>query len=807
MRKAYLIFCLLMFSITPIAAQNDDECLLPPRLLLNGGGRVSFTDGQPLNVRDDLGVDAAVIGQIPEGGDFVVTFGPSCLDGINWWAIEASDDLVGWVAEGVDDVYFIEPSDWTWLLFTTRDIPDPMELTLPSVYAGDLPALPVDLTDVDFVNDTGLNEQQLALLAQNGFVVVPGSDERFYDTYSGYGDEWGYDSAFSSPIGEDGLPTELGQPNFITADVVLNSLYDVFHQLLAELEREEFYPLMYNAVLQMTSEANAQYQAAMGTSIEIPARNTLLYLTVALQLMDAIPWSESPDTRQPIFEAIAPDVLEEAQIIKAQILAADTQSEISFLTDYTENFGAYRVRGYYEGDPLLESYFRMMTWLGRITFRANNPSETLSALLMLRALQTSGAYDNWFDVQDTLGFFIGPVDDLSPLDYYPLAESIFGADLSLEALSDETLLQSFMDGVTTLPAPRVNGLVLAADTSTEDIAELTRGFRLMGQRFTFDGYLLGQLFTPYVESRPLPSGLDVPAVLGSDVAVNLVNGDEQYQGQLASLRGEVTAITEENWQENIYSYWLYTLDAMWNHENPAAYPPLMSTEPWMLRELQSGLASYTELKHATVLYVKQPEGFGGGGPPLLAYGYVEPNPVVFARIAILSGRVYLYLLERGFIPDQYLPYDTNNLFLLGGALRSLSEMAGRLAEIARKELTGEPITDDEYFYIQEAFRNHLQVLEVTVYEYPDIPPVALVTDIATNSTFQTALQVGVGAVDYIFVVIPGPRGYQVARGGVFSYYEFVGDSNNRLTDSEWRERAASGDLPARPEWIDPFFSE
>ena len=42
--------------------------------------------------------------------------------------------------------------------------PTPTQATCP---------LPVDLSDVHFVQDANLNDTQLALLAQNGFVVVP----------------------------------------------------------------------------------------------------------------------------------------------------------------------------------------------------------------------------------------------------------------------------------------------------------------------------------------------------------------------------------------------------------------------------------------------------------------------------------------------------------------------------------------------------------------------------------------------------------------------------------------------------------
>jgi len=72
---------------------------------------------------------------------------------------------------------------------------------------------------------------------------------------------------------------------------------------------------------------------------------------------------------------------------------------------------------------------------------------------------------------------------------------------------------------------------------------------------------------------------------------------------------------------------------------------------------------------------------------------------------------------------------------------------------------------------------------------------------------KTVLQEAVGGVDYIYVVIPNPRGgYQLVRGGVFSYYEWIGNIDQRMTDEEWRAQVASGSLPQRPDWTSAFFS-
>ncbi|MCC6803420.1 MAG: DUF3160 domain-containing protein [Anaerolineae bacterium] len=465
----------------------------------------------------------------------------------------------------------------------------------------------------------------------------------------------------------------------------------------------------------------------------------------------------------------------------------------------------------------MESYFRGMMWLSRITFRAKYDDETLTGLLLLRALRTApDAYATWQSVSDILAFLIGPVDDLGPPEYAPLADEVFGADMSLASLSDASKLADFRARVEALPGPRINSLVLPASTDAEDVEAASRGFRLMGQRFTLDSYVLQRLMFPYVgtdaQPRVLPLGLDIPAANGSSLAADLIaqaGADDfvNYDAEMSGLRQQITSLTANDWLENTYGGWLWTLQPLWMRD-PAGYPPLMRTDAWLRRDLNAGLASWTELRHDTVLYVKQPTGFGGGGPPLASYGYVEPNPLVFARIAIVAGLLYQGLDARGVLdPDRFFG-EPVGLMTDMDALRELAVKAGSFADAALRELTDEPLDDDTYYAIQ-TYGTYLDVLLRTLYQGSGTPdPVALVTDVASNTTTQQVLQEGVGGVDYIYVVIPAPGDrLQVARGAVFSYYEFVGDINERMTDAEWRERVVNGSLPPRPDWTAAYLSD
>lgn len=814
-------------------AQDGCEDALPPRLVPGERAQVSETDGQPLNVRGTASRGADRIGQLVEGSVFDVIEGPICADGLYWWAIE-TPEIAGMIAEGADGVYFVEPlgepfptpsqdigpgaapgaagpfAAWDWDALSeswrVENLPDPMLLTVPPVYAGDLPSLPVNLSAVRFVEDAALNDAQLAILAENGFVVVPAGFKQFHEAYAEMENWWTLPPTYDWQ--DENAPLEYGHAYFVTTDAMLHALHFIFDNLLTDLEYQRFAPIMVSNVLKPALEAaHAQTAETVGTPLADVARKAELYLAVGLELY-------APGEAAAIVGA---DLAAEAESVAALALAGEGQVEIPFLAGYREDFSQYRPRGHYAGDEALERYFRGTMWLSRITFLTNDPSSTQIALLLLRALQTApGAQAGWDTLHDTLTFLVGPSDDLGPREYAPLAEGAFGAGLPLDALADSARIEAFQALLAALPGPRVNGLIVPDDTTAEDLESLTKGFRFMGQRFTLDGYLMQQVMYPYVGTREmprlLPLGLDVPAgIAGSETALALAHeagaGEfANYDAQIMKLASEMAAVTDEQWLENTYGGWLWALRPLWERvPGDAAYPPLMQSEAWLRKDLQTGLASWTELKHDTVLYIKQPTGFGGGGPPLTSFGYVEPNPLVFARMAILSGMLAQGLEARGFTDDLWAPDSVRRLVEM---LRTHSLESARMAEVARKELAGEPITEDEYwmiFYVH----NYLFTVLYGLWQGEGEPdPVALITDVASNPSAGTALQEAVGDVDYIYAVVTLPDGtLQLTRGGVFSYYEFVHDINDRMTDDAWRAQVASGDLPPRPAWTSAFFSE
>jgi hypothetical protein len=80
---------------------------------------------------------------------------------------------------------------------------------------------------------------------------------------------------------------------------------------------------------------------------------------------------------------------------------------------------------------------------------------------------------------------------------------------------------------------------------------------------------------------------------------------------------------------------------------------------------------------------------------------------------------------------------------------------------------------------------------------------AVVADVASGA--NGVLEVATGRIDRIYVLVPDDEGtFQVAVGGVYSYYEFTSPPGERLTDEEWRAALDAGEAPERPAWERAF---
>lgn len=522
-------------------------------------------------------------------------------------------------------------------------------------------------------------------------------------------------------------------PSFISADVILHVFHARFHEELAGFETLRLLPAL---------EAFSSGQLARALALwpkqgaPDPALQALtLFHAVAVALLD------EKTTLDPRISAPA---LGEAKALKEgkgslKVCAVDTS--------------LFTPRGHYERLEL-RGYFLASTWYAQCAFRLDRQG-LARALDVLRLIDAPAAAA-LRELEDVRALVAGPADDPGVTELKAIAGELppFPAPVSAQTLD------AVFARVATLKQARV--------------ASLNRGpvFCLLGGADTFDGQLLGAV----AAKKRMPSALDVLAALGSVGALRLLGRPPPRAGEPVTLaRGGGLA-----------QRWLDLL-ALLVGPAPAGQPKYALTSAWEGRVLTSAAGSWTELKHDTLLYAKQPVVMREGGheaelPATRVGGFVDPRPDVYRALLVVNDA--LQALHRQEKSDEGP----------GDFLRFV-------IEVSETELAGKPFPKE----MDERLRTIGGELEHLARTPGDgTPPQALVVDVLTLESPdrpREVLHVGVGNVDELWVVVPRSGKQVLMRGGVFSYYEFAREE--RLTDSQFIEELGSLTPPSRPFWARP----
>ena len=650
------------------------------------------------------------------------------------------------------------------------------------------------LSNVTNANDIFLPEAVKPLLTKNGFAIAENTAMfEFFETY----EMNRYDLV----------------PNFVTTDSMMHSYHLYFSYLLKTCERGQLSTKLRDMSEAMLRESQDQLSKLTDDEWQNAAWRNVAFFSVACKLCGS-------DT--PIPEAVESAVDSEV----AQIMAASTVGSSVVLSEGTKNgvnldYTQFKPRGYYEGDATLEAYFRTMMWYGQVNFTQSEETLDRSALLMTMALN-SDAMSDWEAIYTITSFFAGVSDDNGYYEYWPIIQAVYGDDVSVESLNNtKDKWNTFHKTTAHMQAPKINSVVVADRGKEADRSSENLGFRFMGQRFSLDERIFSQLMYSRVgensagEKRMLPNALDVPSVLGSTEAQAILHeagADDfaNYSDNRESLRKEIAQNADELWTGSLYAQWLYTLNPLLATKGEG-YPAFMQSKEWERKNLQTYLASYTELKHDTVLYSKQAMAEMGGGPieELDDRGYVEPEPELYGRLARLTQGTKEGLSHYGVLSST----DADGL-------KILAELASQLEAISKKELANEKLSDEEYEFIRSYGGQLEHIWDLTAdtdnqsWTKAQERPAAIVTDIATDPN-GSVLQVGTGILSTIYVVFPIDGELHIAVGAVSNFYQFTQPIDSRLTDSEWRSMlgiSASPDanatpMPEKPAWTKSFSCE
>jgi hypothetical protein len=500
-----------------------------------------------------------------------------------------------------------------------------------------------------------------------------------------------------------------------------------------------------------------------------------------------------------------------------------TPQRPDFLNDYTQ----FTPRSHYTKNKILKTYFMAMIWYGRMGFVLKSGDQTREALLITGQVNSlkvgdKNLSDSWGEFMSLIDFFVGATDDLTPFQYTEEMKKVFGDQATDKQLASDEMIEYFSSAaVRDLPAPKILSEVIVrpdmSETSKEDLLRSTMQFRFMGQRFTPDAYVLGKLTQgdeapdpetgqklPHLPTALMPisvlnsANTMIKGYLDSWVKNSAPDSDKVIKKVYNSLAGEFSALPESRWNENIYWSWLGAYRSLLGKYG-AGYPFFMQGEPWQKKNLGTTLGSYAELKHDTLLYAKQAYaelGAGGWGDkiPPAPKGYVEPDPVFWARILALARATKSGLASRDFLPESF-----------AGKYDNFISAAEFFQGLAEKELQNQKISDEDFEKLRTISRASLEFI-VQPADGGDLElkdrRAGIIADIFTDAKGGQILYEATGKPNLIFVAVKDINGARLVAGAVYNHYEFAAPLEKRLTDEDWQAKVydGAGPLPAEDAW-------
>ena len=495
-------------------------------------------------------------------------------------------------------------------------------------------------------------------------------------------------------------------PIFITTDFLAHTYSKLINSEFPNIEENNLYPSLVSLSKSLLSSSETAY----GTETVQEQKDSYDRLSAYFLVASAILDNTATDT-------------------KTDILAkADSLAQSNKVSDNAKNiaeqkigliFDTYVPTGHYTENTILRDYFRVMTFYGSTNFLSSDPELARDAT-NIKQLLTSDELKQWESIYQTVAFFAGQGNQINP--------------------------------------------------------ETATGFTFMPPRFTQDAYIFSALTQNGLPS--MPTALMFSTLAGSKVSANQLgvwttnnnsNSAKALTDQMAILQAGLNNATQQQWTQNIYWSWIYTIKSLFtdNIADKTGYPMFVKSSNWDTKNLQTFLGSWTELKHDNVVSSSQ-NPIAGASPATTAHGYVEPNIEFFDRLIALSNFVNDGLNQNGLLSPDFQA--KNKAFI---------DTLTFYRTIAVAELQNQNISDSDFEKLQSTTGQLDKILQPSSKS-------ALISNIFTDTTANKNLYEADGIPNYIYVAVKDANGTRLTKGLVYSYYEFTSSSSKNYTDPLWQ---------------------
>jgi hypothetical protein len=645
--------------------------------------------------------------------------------------------------------------------------------------------------------------QKIAAEDGSSFIIIPSDQhDEIYDIY------------------EDLIKKNSQQ--LITTDLVLHTAHLLYDYTIRTIEFEFLSASLKELSTILALAAVKLEKTVTAKEILTAARGVTAYFSMAAKILDD--------------NFIVPLSVQEEVKTDLELINRHKGFNQSKIIPYMEDFSQYVPRGHYTRNRIFQQYFKAMMWFQRRLFRVEERfpegipggdfwnedmmfRETRQMLIILYLLENTQtrnkpSIDLYKNINDPLTLLIGQSEDLDIPKIQELAKQVWGKTPAPANLIDNSEIKKFVLLARKATQPKI-------DASGAE----RKGFSLFGQRFLPDSYIMQSLvskrgslkyignrkkkpFTygvviPYGPVRTFPRGLDIFAALGADRALQVLSdaGDTSYLGyteKMSDLRRKITPILRAGKTKSLFFSLIYSLKQLLSIPEGKNLPGVFSTQGWSLKQLNTSLASWAEFRHDSILYAKQSYTAVGEAiiPTSNPQGYVEPYPDFYQQIRELISKMYEKLVNTSIYARE-----------LKRNFQEFEKVMERLIEISNKELEDKELSENDWRDISEFA---LRLKTTTQFPYQIMTkiseegptPMAVVTDVHTDSNSKMVLQEGIGPPFLLRLKIKKKNKTITFSGGIFSYYEFKQPIKDRLTDERWRESILrKSHIPLLSKWF------
>ncbi len=564
-------------------------------------------------------------------------------------------------------------------------------------------------------------------------------------------------------------------PHYITTDLYLFILHKFFGKFLERYDQKYMYP-KFITLLEKIHHKTRNLLDQTNNKEESKALKWVQTYTAIALTAGGKNQVEVPREYQSVYQS-------EKKAIKAQ------EGKPAFIKNQLVDYRELKPRGHYTKNDTLKNYFKAFKWVSLNGIGLEERKGLKGFVAMAHLIKNNPALRKTFRAYTaSMEKLAGWEDNLSLSN---VIENLPKGEMNVSDTAIEQLSKT-LDTIEKQQIKPVYGKMV------RESQKKNKAVYFWSATYSVSGEVFSNLVHVNLDKskRPFPRGLDVPAALGNKTARKIIleeyNDDEAweaYKPRLSKLKDQFKDFGRWN-----HNYGVRALKTAFNATaEDKTYPALIKTDAYDRKELSTMLASWTHIKHDLILYQEKPYAAQAGGTnlgpgPPQHYSYVEPNMAFWEDALQLVN---------------WLQTLTEQMPGTSSELKRIEHIGRKLKKAAQKQINGKTLakeTHNELRMIGGKIEHILLDLLGTDHLPDREKSMALIADVYQYNGVN--LNVATGHADDIYTLVPINGELRIARGAVFSYYEFR--DPKIFNDQEWQKLVKDSKTPDRPDWIAPY---